>query len=121
MNGVGEALLLVGSLFTALAAVGVLRFDDVFVRMQSLSKASTLGLVLVLAGAALVLTEPNDITFLVTAAVLHVITTPVGNNLIAGATYRAEGIPHGIDTVDELAERRAGRDDEHDDEAPPTG
>jgi multicomponent Na+:H+ antiporter subunit G len=107
MTGFGEVLLLVGSLFTALAAVGVLRFDDVFVRMQALSKATTLGLVLVLVGAALALQDPNDITSLVLAAVVHLITTPVGNNLIARATYWAEGIPHGIDTVDQLAEHRA--------------
>jgi multicomponent Na+:H+ antiporter subunit G len=107
MTGFGELLLLVGSLFTALAAIGVLRFDDVFVRMQALSKATTLGLVLVLLGAAVALQDPNDVTSLVLAVVLHLITTPVGNNLIARATYRAEGIPHGIDTVDQLAERRA--------------
>jgi multicomponent Na+:H+ antiporter subunit G len=107
MTGFGELLLLVGSLFTALAAIGVLRFDDVFVRMQALSKATTLGLVLVLVGAAAALQDPNDITSLLLAVVLHLITTPVGNNLIARATYRAEGIPHGIDTVDQLAERRA--------------
>ncbi len=101
---IGEALLLAGAAFTLLAAVGTLRFDDVFARMHALSKASTLGLLLALAGGAVSLTHPNDITSLVLAAVLHVVTSPVGTNLISRATYYAEGIPHGIDTIDELAD-----------------
>lgn len=104
----GEALVLAGALLTLLASIGVLRFTDVFVRMHALTKASTLGLLLVLIGAALALEHPNDITSLVLAAALHVITSPIGNNLIARATYRAEGIPNGIDTTDELAAGEAG-------------
>jgi len=103
---------LAGSLLTLLAGIGVVRFTDVFVRMHALSKASTLGLLLVLVGAALALDHPNDITSLMLAAVLHVVTSPIGNNLIARATYRAEGIPTGIDTVDELAEVRGTPADE---------
>ena len=103
----GEVLVLAGSLLTLLAGIGVVRFTDVFVRMHALSKASTLGLLLVLVGAAIALDHPNDITSLMLAAVLHVVTSPIGNNLIARATYRAEGIPTGIDTVDELAEVRS--------------
>ena len=104
--------MLAGSLLTLLAGIGVVRFTDVFVRMHALSKASTLGLLLVLVGAALALDHPNDITSLMLAAVLHVVTSPIGNNLIARATYRAEGIPTGIDTVDELAEVRGTPADE---------
>ena len=107
MTDIGEALVLAGSLLMLLAGVGVLRFTDVFVRMHALSKASTLGLVLVLIGAALVLDHPNDITSLVLAVVLQLVASPIGNNLISRATYRAEGIPTGIDTVDECAEMRA--------------
>ena len=103
----GEALVLGGSLLMLLAGIGVLRFTDVFVRMHALSKASALGMLLVLIGAALALDHPNDITSLVLAALLLLVATPIGNNLISRATYRAEGIPTGIDTVDECAERRA--------------
>jgi multicomponent Na+:H+ antiporter subunit G len=104
---VGEALVLAGSLLMLLAGIGVLRFTDVFVRMHALSKASALGMLLVLVGAAVALDHPNDVTSLVLAAVLLLVATPIGNNLISRATYRAEGIPTGIDTVDECAERRA--------------
>jgi multicomponent Na+:H+ antiporter subunit G len=103
---IGEGLVVVGAAFTLLAATGAVRFDDVFARMHALSKASTLGLLLVLVGGAVSLPHPNDITSLVLAAVLHLVTSPVGSNLISRATYYAEGIPHGIDTIDELADGR---------------
>ncbi len=100
---IGEVLVLVGAGFTLLAAVGVVRFRDVFARMHALSKASTLGLLLVLLGGMVSLRTANDVTFLALAGLLHLVTSPVGTNLISRATYYAEGITFGIDTVDELA------------------
>ncbi|HWI03457.1 MAG TPA: monovalent cation/H(+) antiporter subunit G [Acidimicrobiales bacterium] len=97
-------LLVVGAAFILLAAIGVLRFDDVLVRMQILSKASTFGLLCVLAGGVASLKSANDLTSLVLAGLLHLVTSPVGSNLLARATYFAPGVDHRIDTVDELAE-----------------
>jgi multisubunit Na+/H+ antiporter MnhG subunit len=57
----------------------------------------------VLVGGVVGLHTSNDITFVVLAGVLQVITSPVGANLISRATYRASGIPNRLDTVDELA------------------
>jgi multicomponent Na+:H+ antiporter subunit G len=99
-----ELLVLVGAAFTFVAGLGSLRFTDVFSRMHALTKASTLGLLLVVAGAVVRLDHPNDRTSLILAALLHVLTSPVGSNLLSRATYFAEGIPHGIDTIDELAD-----------------
>lgn len=101
---IGEILLVTGSAFILLAAVGILRFSDVFVRMQILSKASTFGLLCVLAGGLATLTSVNDLTSLGLAGLLHLLTSPVGSNLLARATYFAPGIDHRIDVVDELAE-----------------
>lgn len=103
---IGEALLVVGSAFILLAAVGMLRYEDVFARMQVLSKASTFGLLTVMAGGVIGVTSVNDVTSIALAGLLHLVTTPVGSNLLARATYFAEGIRHGIDTTDELAELR---------------
>jgi multicomponent Na+:H+ antiporter subunit G len=99
-----QVLVIAGCALTLLAAVGVVRFDDVFARMHALSKASTVGLLLVLAGAAVGLSSANDITSLVLAGILQVLTMPVGANLVARATYRGRGIPTTVDTIDELAE-----------------
>ena len=99
---IGELVTLVGALLVLLAAVGVLRFDDVLARMHALAKASTLGVVLVLAGAAISLHDPNDVTSLVLAAVLQVLASPPASNLLSRATYLADTIPHRLD-VDERA------------------
>lgn len=101
---VSELLMVAGAALILLAAVGVVRFQDVLARMHSLSKATTLGLVLVLIGGAVGLREINDITYLVLGGALQVMTSPVGTNLLARATYLAEGIEHAVDDVDELAE-----------------
>ena len=110
---IGELLLVVGSVFILLAGLGMFRYRDVFVRMQILSKASTFGLLCVLVGGLATLRSVNDLTSLLIAGALHLVTSPVGSNLLARSTYFAEGIKHGIDTVDDLAEvsraRRQGR------------
>jgi multicomponent Na+:H+ antiporter subunit G len=102
---IGQAIALVGAVLTLLSALGVVRFHDVLSRMHALSKASTVGFVLVAVGAALELDTANDVTTALLAAGLQILTLPVGANLIARSTYMAEGIPHRVDTVDELADR----------------
>jgi multicomponent Na+:H+ antiporter subunit G len=99
-----EVLVLIGAVLTLLAGVGVVRFDDVYARLHALTKATTLGFLLVLLGAAIALHDPNDITSLVLAAALQLLTSPVGTGLLARAAYRAEGLRHRVDTVDQLAE-----------------
>ncbi len=86
MSGV---IALAGSVLTMLSAIGVVRFADVQSRSHALTKAATLGVVFVLVGAALALDHPNDVTSLVLAAMLQIITMPVGANLMNRAAYRA--------------------------------
>lgn len=102
----GQILALAGAVLTLLAAVGVVRFPDVLSRMHALTKASTLGFVLVAVGAAFELRTANDITSALLAAGIQILTLPVAATLIARSTYLADGIPHRVDTVDELAEAR---------------
>ncbi len=100
---IGELLALLGSTLILLAAVGVVRFGDPLARMHALSKASTLGVLLVLAGAAIKLADVNDITSVVLAGVLHVLTSPPASNMVSRATYLAGGMPLRHDTIDEGA------------------
>lgn len=105
---IGQLVALGGSLFVFLAAVGVVQFDDVLARMHALAKASTFGVLLMLFGAAISLEHPNDVTSLVLAGLLQVLTSPPASNLLSRALYLAEGIPSRIDTIDEAADRREG-------------
>jgi multicomponent Na+:H+ antiporter subunit G len=103
----GEAVLLLGAVLVLLGAVGVLRFPDALARMHALTKASTVGVVFVAIGAALVLTNANDITSALGAALLQLLTLPISASLIARSTYLARDTPTHVDVTDELAARRA--------------
>jgi multicomponent Na+:H+ antiporter subunit G len=101
---IGGLITLFGAILILLSAVGVVRFRDVLSRMQALTKASTVGVVLVAVGAMFVLPSANDVTSALAAALLQLLTLPISASLIARATYLARGIEHRIDGVDELAE-----------------
>lgn len=96
---IGEVIALIGALFVLLSAVGIVRFPDVLARLHALAKASTLGILLLLAGAAVNLTDLNDITSVALAAVLHLLASPQASNMVSRAAYLSEGLPE--DAVDE--------------------
>ena len=101
---IAEVLILFGAVLTLLSAAGVVRFGDVLARMHALTKASTLGVLLALFGAAIALSHPNDVTSLLLAAALQLLTSPVAANLLGRATYLAQGIGTPVDATDERAE-----------------
>jgi multicomponent Na+:H+ antiporter subunit G len=114
---IGELLALVGAVLVLLAALGVLRFGDPLARMHALAKASTLGVLLILAGAAVNLHTVNDITSVVLGAILHVLVSPPASNMVSRATYLVSGVPPGDGTVDEGVEPLGlRRPDQHDSE-----
>jgi multicomponent Na+:H+ antiporter subunit G len=107
---VAGMLMVVGAAWALIAAIGVVRFDDVYSRMHAATKAPTLGLVLVLAGAALRL-GGGDALKVALVGVLVFLTAPVGAHLIGRAVHRSPGDLHiRIDTVDELADAEARRE-----------
>lgn len=102
---VSDVLMLVGATFLLLAALGVLRMPDLFTRMQSVSKASTLGIACVL--LALAFHFPGisvNIRVLATISFFF-LTAPVTAHLIGRASYFV-GVPLWEGTViDELRGR----------------
>lgn len=100
-------LWIAGSGFVLLAAVGVLRMPDVFTRMQASTKASTLGLGCLLAGAGLEMGDFSSWIRVAGIGAFVLLTTPVAGHVIARASYLAD-IPLWKGTV--LDERRERRD-----------
>lgn len=98
---IGELLALAGAVLVLLSAVGVLRFQDVLARLHALAKASTLGILLLLLGAAVNLRDLNDLTSVVLAGVLHLLASPPASNMISRAAFLAGGLPSG--GIDELS------------------
>lgn len=88
---IGEALVLLGAVLAAIAALGAVRLRTTLERMHALTKAATGGIVLALIGAALALRTANAVTTLMLALALQLFTFPVGANLIAHAVYRRSG------------------------------
>lgn len=83
----GVALLLGGALLCLLAAIGVLRLPDFFMRMHAATKAGVAGSGLVLLGVA-ALDGGLSTWFKVVLAVLFLLlTTPVAGHLIGRAGY----------------------------------
>ena len=99
---IGEVIILAGAMLTLLSAVGVVRFGDALARMHALTKASTIGFGLVAIGACLVMDDIDDITSVLLAAGLQIITLPVAATLIAHSTYWARRIENQLDGDDEL-------------------
>lgn len=100
----GDILLVAGAAWMLLAAYGILRFEDTYARMHALTKASTLGLLLVLAGASVHLSGP-DVAKLALVGVFVFITAPVGAHLVSRALTRWPGAARvKIDTINELSD-----------------
>lgn len=85
----GDVLLVAGAAWTLLATVGIFRFDDVYARMHALTKAATLGLLLMLVGSALHL-GGADAPKLLLAGVFVFGTSPVSAHLISRAIIRTD-------------------------------
>jgi len=100
----GEVLMLAGSLLVAVSAIGLHRFDDVFARLHAAGKATSLGFLLVAAGALLHDLPSRTWGELALASVVLIITTPVGVHMLARAAYRSGDQLADATAVDELAE-----------------
>lgn len=103
---ISAALMAIGAAFTFLAGVGLHRFDDVFARMHAAGKASTLGLVLIIAGVALRLSTFGQLLKLSVVVVLGIVTIPAGVHIIARAAWRAGTELAEATTFDEASRRR---------------
>ncbi|MPZ52819.1 MAG: Na+/H+ antiporter subunit G [Acidimicrobiia bacterium] len=109
---VASVMLVLGSLLAFVAAIGLLRFNDVFSRMQATSKPATLGILLTLGGAALVVTtRAPAVAKLLLVIVLQFMTVPISAHLVGRAVYRAGAKIRLEGGVDELAEYLSSQDD----------
>ena len=114
-------LMLAGALSCLLGAIGLVRLPDLPARLQAATKPQTLGLALVLLGAALRVELASAVT-IVLVVLFQVITAPVVSQLVGRAAYRSGGLPDDALVVDELAEHLPeDRDLDPEDGAPPSG
>ncbi len=91
-------LVVLGGVFAAGAALGVLRMPDVYIRMHASTKAGTLGVGLTLLGLAVHFGELGVVTRALAAILFFLITAPVAAHMIGRAAYRI-GTPLWIGSV----------------------
>ncbi len=97
---VGGLSLLAGTLFLALGGLGLLRMPDTYTRIQAGTKATTLGTLLTLVGAALLV--PGWSLKLLLILLFVMFTNPLSSQFLARATHRARIAP--MARADQLAE-----------------
>jgi len=96
------ALVLSGSALALTAAIGVIRFPDTLSRMHSATKPQVLGLLLVLAGAAIQLRGNVDIGMLFLTGVFTLITAPVIGQRVGQLAYREGNVREDLLIADEI-------------------
>ena len=101
---VATALTVAGLFFVLSAAVGTLRFPDVFTRMHAITKAGTLGVGLVMTATAFHFAEDISLVTRAVAIILFtLLTAPASAQMIGRAAYLS-GVARAPQTsLDDLA------------------
>lgn len=112
-------LLIIGTTFTLIAAIGVLRMPDVYLRLQVSTKGATLGAGVILLAVAVYFGEFAIVVRALLIIAFIFLTTPISGHMLARAAYRI-GVPLWESSViDELAGRYDAETDEL--RPPPSG
>lgn len=98
-------LVLSGAVFCLSGAIGLLRFPDTLTRLQASAKAQSLGLVMILIGAAVAVDGPYAGLLLLIAA-FQLVTAPVTGQILGRIAYRTGAVDRSLLTADELAEHK---------------
>lgn len=86
---VSAVLLLAGVALAVVAAIGLVRFPDVFSRMHAATKPATLGLLLIVVGAAMRMDDRSDSVKLLLVAAFQFVTAPIAAHMVGRAAYRS--------------------------------
>jgi len=81
-------LIILGSLFMLLGAVGLLRFPDIFMRMHAATKAPSLGATLMLIAFALYFADAITTTKAIVIMLFIFMTTPIASHAIGATAHR---------------------------------
>jgi multicomponent Na+:H+ antiporter subunit G len=98
------ACLVVGSLMSLAAAIGMLRFPDLLSRMHAATKPQVFGLFLLLMGLALQLRSWAAVPVLILAWLFQLLTVPVSAHMVGRAGYRTKHLRRDTLSIDELDE-----------------
>ena len=100
---IGAVITLIGAIFLFLGALGLVRMPDVYNRIQTGTKATTLGAMLSLLGIGIMhLDWYGKIIVLI---VFVLVSNPISSHVLAGAAYHI-GIPLSkVSVIDKLSKK----------------
>lgn len=79
---IGNALILLGTIFLAIASLGLWRMKDLYLKMHAATKAGTLGCGFVLLGVGVHLHNIHTMTEVVLLILFLMITNPISAHLL---------------------------------------
>ncbi|MGD9110538.1 MAG: monovalent cation/H(+) antiporter subunit G [Phycisphaerales bacterium] len=88
---IGTILITIGILFDIFGCIGLVRFPDVYNRLQASTKCVTLGTILLLIGVAIIAASGPISAKAIICAVFILITAPTAAHAIAKGSY-ASGV-----------------------------
>ena len=97
-------LVVIGTAFTFVAALGLIRLQDVYLRMHAASKAGTLGSGVLMIALAVYSLEIDVMTRALAGVVFFLLTAPLSAHLLARASYIAGYKPCDQTKIDKFAE-----------------
>lgn len=100
---VAGTFMIIGSLLSLAAGIGMLRFPDLLSRLHAATKPQVLGLFLLLAALGIELRSWAVVPILVMAWGLQLLTAPVSAHMVGRAGYRTRHLKRETLIVDELA------------------
>lgn len=110
MELVSDVLLIAGAALAVLTGLALLEFDDVLARLHGATKIGSLGLIVIIAGAALRLPDAGSTTKLLLAGCFQLLTAPVLSHLVARAGVRTGDTDPSTRYIDLAGERSPGSD-----------
>ena len=93
-------VLLLGGAFCLIAALGVVRMPDVYIRMHASTKAGTLGVGLIGLATAVLVAQSGFVLKALVVVAFMILTAPIGAHLLGRAAFRAGTPTHSTTSED---------------------
>jgi len=90
MQVLSSVFLLIGCLFALIAAIGLIRMPDVYLRMAAATKTTSLGIGLVALGTSLHFSSWHATAVCLGVVLFIVLTSPIAAHLLARSAYNAK-------------------------------
>lgn len=85
-------VIIIGVLFVVIAAIGLVRLPDFYIRVSAITKAATVGVACIMIGVAIYSNEIGVALKALTICIFLLITSPIAAHIIGRAAYE-DGVP----------------------------